>query len=72
MSDNSGNEWIIREDFNGLRIDYWLKKKFSNLSYPSICKIIRKGQVKVNKKKVKNSLVLNTGDKVRIYKLIDQ
>ena len=72
MSDNSGNEWIIREDFNGLRIDYWLKKKFSNLSYPSICKIIRKGQVKVNKKKVKNSLILNTGDKVRIYKLIDQ
>ena len=60
MSDNSGNEWIIRKDFNGLRIDYWLKKKFSNLSYPSICKIIRKGQVKVNKKKVKNSLILNT------------
>ena len=27
MSDNSGNEWIIRKDFNGLRIDYWLKKK---------------------------------------------
>ena len=49
-----------------------MKKKISNLSYPSICKIIRKGQVKVNKKKVKNSLILNTGDKVRIYKLIDQ
>ena len=53
MSDNNGNEWIIRKDFNNLRIDYWLKKKFSNLSYPSICKIIRKGQVKVNKKRSK-------------------
>ena len=40
-----------REGFDDLRIDYWLKKKPSHLSYPIICKIIRKGQVKVNKEK---------------------
>ncbi|MBD23336.1 MAG: hypothetical protein CL572_06740 [Alphaproteobacteria bacterium] len=72
MSNNSINEWTIEKEFDGLRVDYWLKKKFSNLSYPSICKIIRKGQVRVNKKRAKNSLLLNTGDKIKIYKIIRQ
>ena len=49
-----------------------VKKNFSNLSYPSICTIIRKGQIKVNKKQAKNSLVLNLGDKIRLYKIIKQ
>ena len=53
MSKNVENEWTIDKEFDGLRIDYWLKKNFSNLSYPSICTIIRKGQIKVNKKKLK-------------------
>ena len=53
MSKNSENEWIIDKDFDGHRIDYWLKKIKPNLSYPIICKIIRKGQIKVNKRKVK-------------------
>ena len=47
MSKNSENEWIIDKDFDGHRIDYWLKKIKPNLSYPIICKIIRKGQIKV-------------------------
>jgi len=72
MINNAENEWVVNEDFNGLRIDYWIKKKFSNLSYPSICKIIRKGQLRVNKKRVKNTFVVTTGDRVRIYKTIDQ
>ena len=72
MVKNAGNEWIIDKEFKGLRIDYWLKKKFSNLSYPSICRIIRKGQIKVNKKKAKNSLILNLGDEIRLYTIIGQ
>lgn len=72
MINNAENEWVVNEDFNGLRIDYWIKKKFSNLSYPSICKIIRKGQLRVNKKRVKNTFVVTTGDRIRIYKTIDQ
>ena len=58
MSKNSENEWIIDKDFDGHRIDYWLKKIKPNLSYPIICKIIRKGQIKVNKRKVKKILLL--------------
>ena len=61
MINNAENEWVVDQDFNGLRIDYWIKK-FSNLSYPSICKIIRKGQLRVNKKRVKNTFVVTTGD----------
>tara|TARA_B100001057_G_scaffold494610_1_gene591572 strand:- start:1255 stop:2181 length:927 start_codon:yes stop_codon:yes gene_type:complete len=71
MSENFVKEWFIDKDFNGLRIDYWLKKKFSTLSYPSLCKIIRKGQLRVNKKRVKNSYLLNVGDQVKLYKIIN-
>ena len=48
------DEWIIGVDFNNKRIDYFLKK-LPSLSYPIICKIIRKGQLKVNGKKTNNS-----------------
>ena len=42
MSDNSGNEWIIRKDFNGLRIDYWLKKSFLILVIHQFVKSLEK------------------------------
>ena len=70
MSKKSENEWIIDKDFDGHRIDYWLKKIKPNLSYPIICKIIRKGQIKVNKRKVKNSFVVHTGDRVNLLYLL--
>ena len=71
MIKNSENEWIIDKDFDGHRIDYWLKKIKPNLSYPIICKIIRKGLIKVNKRKVKNSFVVHAGDRVNLYILIN-
>ncbi len=72
MSKKSENEWIIEKDFDDLRIDYWIKKKNPHLSYPIICKIIRKGQVKVNKRKVKNNSVIHTGDRVKLFIKINQ
>ena len=71
MINNAENEWVVDQDFNGLRIDYWIKKNF-RIFYPSICKIIRKGQLRVNKKRVKNTFVVTTGDIVRIYKTIEK
>ena len=47
-------------------------KKNPHLSYPIICKIIRKGQVKVNKRKVKNNSVIHTGDRVKLFIKINQ
>ena len=56
------SEWLIDEDFNNQRIDYFLKKKNTTLSFPNICKMLRKGVVKVNSKKVKNSYILKEKD----------
>mgnify|MGYP001395645890 CR=1 FL=1 len=63
----SEDEWTIGADYNNKRIDYFLKKKLPSLSYPIICKIIRKGQLKVNGKKTNNSYFLKIGDTVRLY-----
>ena len=61
------DEWIVGSDYNNKRIDYFLKKKLPSISYPIICKIIRKGQLKVNGKKTHNSYFLKTGDTIKLY-----
>tara|TARA_B100000963_G_scaffold361134_1_gene395044 strand:+ start:1298 stop:2236 length:939 start_codon:yes stop_codon:yes gene_type:complete len=61
------DEWIVGTDYKNKRIDYFLKKKLPSLSYPIICKIIRKGQLKVNGKKTNNSYFLKAGDKIKLY-----
>ena len=48
---NIPSEWLINNDFNNQRIDYFLKKKYPNLNFPSVCRILRKGLVKINDKK---------------------
>ncbi len=62
---NIPSEWLINNDFNNQRIDYFLKKKYPNLNFPSVCRILRKGLVKINDKKVKNSYILKNGDLIR-------
>ena len=32
MINNAENEWVVDQDFNGLRIDYWIKKNFRILA----------------------------------------
>ncbi|MFL2661150.1 MAG: pseudouridine synthase [Alphaproteobacteria bacterium] len=65
------NEWIVKDDFNKERIDYWLKKNIPNISYPILCKFIRKGIVRINGKRTKNSHILNTGDIVKFSRQIN-
>ena len=38
------NEWTIDEEFDESKNRLLVKKKYPKLSYPSICKILRKGQ----------------------------
>ena len=57
---NIPSEWLIDDNFTDQRIDYFLKKNPS-LSFPNICTLLRKGVVKVNSKKVKNSYILKKG-----------
>ena len=49
------------------RIDKWLKRKFSNLSQSFIEKNIRKGLIKINKKKIKSNYKVIKNDIVDIY-----
>lgn len=65
------NEWIVKEDFNEERLDYWLKKKIPKISYPILCKFIRKGIVRVNGRRIKNSYLLNSGDIVKFSRKIN-
>ncbi len=61
----------VSEDFNNQRIDYWLKKKISFISYPILCKLIRTGVIRVNGKRVKNSSMLYTGDLIKFSRNIE-
>ena len=61
---NIPSEWLIKDDFDSKRIDYFLKKKNPDLSFPNICTLLRKGIVKVNNKKVKNTHILKEKDLV--------
>ena len=67
IKNSNEDEWIVGADYNNKRIDYFLKKKLTFLSYPIICKIIRKGQLKVNGKKINNSYFLKNGDSIKLY-----
>ena len=68
MNNKRNHELVVDENFDGKRIDYFLKKNFSSLSYPLICKIIRKGLVKVNNKRIKNTYILKTKNIIKLVK----
>ena len=59
--------FIVDEDFNDSRLDRWFKKKVINLPHSLIEKIIRQNKIKVNKKKIKSSHRLRTGDVVEVF-----
>ena len=69
---NNLNEWKVTKEFNNQRIDYWLKKKISFITYPILCKFIRKGIVRVNGKRIRNSSILYTGDIIKFSRNIKQ
>ena len=59
--------FIVGEDFNDSRLDRWFKQKVINLPHSLIEKIIRQNKIKVNKKKIKSSHRLRTGDVVEVF-----
>ncbi len=65
-------QWTVSEEFHNQRLDYWLKKKISYISYPILCKLIRKGVVRVNGKRVKNFSILNSGDSIKFSRNINE
>ena len=64
--------WTVCSDFDRCRIDYWLKKNISFVTYPILCKLLRKGTVRVNGRRAKNNTVLRIGDKINFTRIIQQ
>lgn len=56
----------IEEDYAGQRIDNFLVTYLKNLPKTRIYRILRKGEVRVNKKRVQPSYRLQAGDNVRL------
>ena len=64
--------WKVSSDFDNQRIDYWLKKNISYITYPTVCKWLRKGIVRVNGKRVRNNDILKFGDKINFTRTIKE
>ncbi|MCJ2375458.1 23S rRNA pseudouridine(955/2504/2580) synthase RluC [Vibrio sp. ZSDZ34] len=56
----------IDEDMAGQRIDNFLRGQLKNIPKSVVYRIVRKGEVRVNKKRVKAEYKLKAGDMVRI------
>ncbi|CAL4323581.1 Ribosomal large subunit pseudouridine synthase C [Buchnera aphidicola (Protaphis terricola)] len=56
----------INENMINQRIDNFLKKKFNNIPKSMIYRIIRIGQVRINKKRIKPNYKLKIGDYIKI------
>ncbi len=60
------NTYIIQESAEGMRLDRWLCKQFTNIPYIAWVKLCRKGSVRLNGKRVKGGEHLKIGDQVRV------
>jgi len=61
----------VPEDDDGQRLDRWLKKTVDNLPFGLSQKLIRKGQIRVDGKRVKPDTRLTAGQDIRIPPLDD-
>jgi 23S rRNA pseudouridine955/2504/2580 synthase len=61
-----GARVIVAEEEDGQRLERWLKKKFPELSFGQMQKILRTGQIRVDGKRVKGDARLVKGQEVRI------
>ena len=59
--------FTVDDDYNDSRLDKWFKNNVINLPHSLLEKILRQNKVKVNKKKIKSSYRLQTGDLIEIY-----
>ena len=55
----------VSEDEAGMRLDRWFKRRFPNLPLSHLNKIVRKGEVRVDGKRVETSTRLEAGQSVR-------
>mgnify|MGYP000125204002 FL=1 len=59
--------FIVDDEYHETRLDKWFKQKVINLPHSLIERILRQNKIKINKKKVKSSYRLQSGDLIEIY-----
>ena len=59
--------YIVDYSFNDMRLDRWIRNNLGKIPQSLIEKNLRKGKIKVNKKKVKSSYKLKTNDKIDLF-----
>lgn len=60
-------EYIIDKEYEDVRLDRFLRKKYEDISLTEIFKGIRTGKVKVNGKKSKENYRIQLGDIVKVF-----
>ena len=60
-------EHKIEKNFHDTRLDKYIRKKYEGINLTEIFKLIRKGRIKVNGKKVKQNYRLQEGDLVKVF-----
>ena len=60
-------EYIIDEDYESVRVDRFLRKHLKNINLSEIYKMLRKGKIKINNKKISQDYRLVLGDIIFIF-----
>ncbi len=67
LQPDTAMEFTITRDFHNVRLDKFLRKTYQEIPQTGIYKMIRKGNVKVNRKKKRQNYRLQEGDTVRVW-----
>tara|TARA_B100000029_G_scaffold317459_1_gene309909 strand:+ start:388 stop:1302 length:915 start_codon:yes stop_codon:yes gene_type:complete len=61
--------YIVDSSYKGVRIDKWIRNKLGKVPQGLIEKNLRKGKIKLNKKKIKSSAKLSVNDIISVYNI---
>lgn len=64
---NNIEQWLVTEDYDGVRLDQAINKNFPDISRTLAQEMIKNGEIKVNNSSAKASQKLRNGDKVEIF-----
>ena len=61
--------YTVVDDYHDSRLDRWFKQNVINLPHSLLEKIIRQNKIKVNKKRIKSSYRVQSGDLIEVYNI---
>lgn len=59
-------------EFKGTKLIGWLKKLYPNYSYFLLCKLIRKGVIRINGGRCRANQILNLNDNIKVPKILKE